>query len=268
MFRMNYRRRSFCVLALVTVLAIAGIWWRLTESRPTPSIATVQREAPAPTSQPAPQMNQTVPPANAVATAVTAPLAILETAGQAKSTPTPLTEFGSWMEKYLAADLAGRAGMNDEGEALAAKRREFLYGLIKSDPESALKAAVPMHLRAEFPESIQALLEERVSGRGLFSVMVADYPEQGRREVSREFLVSGQRYDTYVYGRRLSEVTRDNVALFGVAVPDPANPNRKALAVHEESARTLEYLEAQRLSDKPQNCIISGVPVEAHGSSV
>jgi hypothetical protein len=164
---------------------------------------------------------------------------------------TPMTEFSGWIDRYRAAvNPAARAALQAEGETLAARRREALFALIERDPRAALEAAVPMAWRAGLPDPVLALLEERVSGRGYFGVFIADDFAANRREVRREFVLDERRYDAFVYGARLSQPTREQAVLYGVAIGD-------RLAVHERAVRPLEAGE-MAAANGDKRCLVSG----------
>src|SRR5205807_7936658 len=130
----------------------------------------------------------------------------------------------------------------------------------ESDPQEALRQAVPMRVRGQLPPQIVALLEERVSGRGEFNVL-ATLPVSGTAKsvlpIERFARLAGQTYQAFVYGRRLTETTRTNIPLYGVAIDDK-------LAVHEDPVRPLEPGETpdpQLPAANPDEiCGISGMP--------
>ncbi|HXI51550.1 MAG TPA: hypothetical protein VNH84_08595, partial [Candidatus Saccharimonadales bacterium] len=113
----------------------------------------------------------------------------------------PIAAFDAWLEKFSNhRDEATTENSLAEGILLARRRRDALFALIEADPQAALAAAVPIPLRARLPAAFDDLLEERVSGRGYFSVQVADNFETGLRQVRREVVVNQQRYEAFVYG--------------------------------------------------------------------
>jgi len=178
---------------------------------------------------------------------------------------TPVVEFLDWLDRYRGASRPiEKSALLAEGERLAAQRRDFMFDLIQSDPEAALAAAVPMAMRDELPESIQALIEERVSGRGFFGVQVADDFELNRREVRREVVVNGQRYEAFVYGARENHPTRKSVPLRGIAVSSPnSQTGRKRLAVHADPVRRLESGERAQQYAAGKVCPVSQRPTIA-----
>ena len=166
--------------------------------------------------------------------------------------------FGEWTRRFVDASAPDRETMVEAGVALAVERRANLEALIKSNPKAALEQAVPDDVRRQLPEKIRRQLEERVSGKGFFGVLVADYPAESRREITREVLLHRRRYDAYVYGRRESQTTRERENLWGIAIGS-------SLAVHEEPIRALSSSESAGL-DPAGNCPVSGLDANTHGT--
>jgi hypothetical protein len=172
--------------------------------------------------------------------------------------------FEGWVKRYLAAAPAERRALEAEGIQLAQERREAMRSLIQSDPARALSLAVAAGVRHNLPESITALLENRVSGRGALEVFAA-LPEPGKEaEVRTTFRVAtlnGREFDAYVYGRRLGEPTRQNVHLNGVAID-------QLFAVNESPLRVLDADEtaAVPVGRSEPLCAISGAPSTAKQS--
>src|SRR5438132_5527593 len=128
--------------------------------------------------------------------------------------------FARWAELYFSAATAGdKAALLAQGKELAAARREALAALIQVDPKRALELAAPWKWREELPPEIASLLEQRVSGRGSYSVFGA-VPLEGQDEfvgpIMRYATLDSVAYRAFVYGRRLHQVTTPNTALFGI----------------------------------------------------
>lgn len=165
-------------------------------------------------------------------------------------------KFHDWTDRYHSASASEKVALETEGVELANERRVELLSLIKNDPERALELTVPVGVRRELPASIESLLEDRVSGKGDFSVLgVLAEPgkEQELRPTIRTVNIDAQEYDAYVYGWRLGEPTRTKIPLNGIAVDN-------VMAVSANSVRILEPEEAAEA--KAQNseaiCSVSG----------
>lgn len=186
------------------------------------------------------------------------PVAVIETAKDPKpanvapplATNTPAEAFAAWSQKFMTAAPEEKEQLLAEGNTLGLERRAAMENLIKTDPRAALEQAVPDDVRRALPESIQSLLEERVSGRGFYGVKIADY-EDARREIKRDVVLNHRRYDAYVYGDRSSQTTRENELVWGIAVG-------RSLAVHESPVRRLSKEESAGL-DPSGTCPVSGV---------
>ncbi len=125
------------------------------------------------------------------------------------------TRFESWAAARRGANLR-------EGIELARERRQALQELIQSDPRAALARALPWTLRRRLPAEVTALLEERVSATGEFSVMVTT-PEPGsgeRPQTHRALNLEGRSYRAFVFGRREYVQTKNRMAVDGIAVDD------------------------------------------------
>jgi PKD domain/Calx-beta domain/Carboxypeptidase regulatory-like domain len=221
----------------LSIFAIAALFWLL-QPTPSPLTRTVNEvasvDAPSPAS---PLPSASMSPTPAVGTT---------------------DAFKAWTKRFAETPAPDRDTMVEQGVALAAERRVFLENLIKTNPKAALEMAVPDDVRRQLPTEVQQQLEERVSGKGFYGVLVADYPAESRREITREVLLNRRRYDAYVYGRRESQTTRERENLWGIAIGS-------ALAVHEEPIRALTFGEFAGI-DPSGNCPVSGLEAKIHGT--
>jgi hypothetical protein len=261
MIHLILRQRLFWIFVAAPLFVAGWSWFRMGHSDAAHVGAQVT-----PTGPTAGQPSVDRPPiardavTSSEVAAVTPALAVTAVSVEGATAPTPVAAFNDWMERYRAATSASaKAALLGEGEALARKRREALFQLIQSDPRAALEAAVPMALRQELPESVQALLEERVSGRGHFGVFIADDFEANWREVRREVTLGGRRYEAFVYGARSSQPTRDHAVLQGIAVG-----NR--FAVHERAVRALEPGELVPPARGDERCPVSSRAPDSMGT--
>lgn len=171
-------------------------------------------------------------------------------------------KFQDWTKRYQSASSeAERASLETEGVQLAETRREQLRDLITNNPERALELSVPFVVARDLPRSVQQLLEERVSARGSLEVFGA-VPQPGKAQsftpTFRHATVGEQRYDAFVYGRRLGQGTRANIALNGIAIGD-------RLALNESPLRLLDSAETSLRVPSPVDavCSVSGNPAAA-----
>lgn len=155
---------------------------------------------------------------------------------------TAIAKFSNWAEAFADTSDADRtADFMTRGAELARNRRAEMAALIKSNPKAALEAAVPMAVRQKLPQAILDQLEERVSGRAFYGVLVATDFEKLTRDVRREVVIGNETYNAFVYGRRSAQVTQERVPLWGIAVPNPDNERApKLLAIHEDPVRPIE----------------------------
>ncbi len=176
--------------------------------------------------------------------------------------PAKFLAFADWVEKFRA----GTAAMAD-GEQLATERRGAMAQLIQSDPETALQLAVPTSVRRALPESITALLETPLDGRGDLT-LIAALPEPGTAPVrpanSRFVTLGGETYNAFVSGRRLGQPTRRNIPLHGIVLDGNA-------AISQSPVRVLEVSEATEVkATLPADpiCSISGLDTTANNEEV
>ncbi|HEY6167967.1 MAG TPA: LamG-like jellyroll fold domain-containing protein [Verrucomicrobiae bacterium] len=170
--------------------------------------------------------------------------------------------FAAWVERFKSG-----AGSEEEGINLATARREELARLIRENPQRALELAVPASVRGQLPAAVLALLEQPIDGRGDLTLMAA-LPEPGkapeRPANSRYAIVDGQKFNAFVFGRRLGQPTRWDIPLHGVALG-------KDVALDDSPVRVLEPAEAAvakaALPADPV-CSFSGLVTTANNSEV
>ncbi len=179
------------------LLVVATVWWLAGEPGPPPNAVRVLS-----------------------ADNSGSPLAQSPVLGGGPAPAAPGTEdIFSRFEEWAAAH---RGGEVREGIELARGRRQALQALIQSDPQAALARALPWTLRRRLPAEVAALLEERVSATGEFSVMAsAPAPGSGEKpQTFRSLTLNGRSYRAFVYGRREHVTTKSQLAVDGVAVDD------------------------------------------------
>src|SRR5207237_8250754 len=117
--------------------------------------------------------------------------------------PNDFEAFNSWLEAYFAAPSpAAKAALLDTGEQLAKARRQEMVRLIKTEPEHALELAVSYSLRNHLTPRVNGLLEERVSGRGNFS-LISYSPAPSQQKAAppdfRRVSIHHRTYEPFVY---------------------------------------------------------------------
>lgn len=165
--------------------------------------------------------------------------------GRASAASEPVFKaFGDWADLYLATtEPVGRAALLEEGKRLAKARRDLLAETIRQDPKGALDQAAPYRWRQGMPADIAVFLEENVQGRAKFEVFCAmPVPGKDHRDFTgstlRYVTLGTKTYKAYVYGRRSTQITQQDAAVYGIAIGD-------AMAVHEDPMRVLDSDEAQ-----------------------
>jgi Concanavalin A-like lectin/glucanases superfamily/Calx-beta domain len=148
-----------------------------------------------------------------------------------------ITNFSSWAGHFLAGNPSIRIA---QGQALAWKRREAMLKLIENDPQQALEMAVPFHWRRELPAEVTRYFEARMDGRGDLQVVMAEGSGHGKAASYRYVHIGERRYDAFVYGWRLKQVSQQQVPLHGIALDGK-------LALLADPVRVLEADEAAEL---------------------
>lgn len=239
------------VLTLLFALMVAWLWLEKARVGPPPPLVAPMAE----------------PQSGTIVTA--APLA----------EPLPETRaLERWAARYAAAGQAGQAALELEGVAMARARLTALAELIHTDPEKALAQELPFAVRRALPASVQALLEERVSGRGDFQV-AGLIPLQGQENavapVIRSVTLNGEQYQVFAFGLGAEYYSRTNFPVSGIAVPAglaatrPKNPlfePAKLMALRPNPARVLDAEEAAEALRGDAVCGTSGQKVGAKGT--
>jgi hypothetical protein len=180
---------------------------------------------------------------------------------QAAVQPDAFEAFENWATQFLAGTNSVSTPL---GVGLAWKRREAMLELIQRDPKKALDQTVPFEWRTALPPEVTRYFETLIDGRGAFAVTIATDFERGKVAVRREAQIDGHRYEAFVYGRRLSQGTKNQLPLHGIAVEDK-------LALHVDPVRILTRAEAKArplAADQQAEaiCGVSGQPVEVRNS--
>lgn len=168
--------------------------------------------------------------------------------------------FADWAGRFQAAGTPEeRAALLAEGVALARERRRVLAEWIRTDPERALAAAVPVMVRRGLPQEILSLLEARISGMGELALLGVT-PKPGSTEmpaepVYRTALVNGQEFRAHTYGRRDTLNTLAQASLNGIALDGQ-------MAVSDSPVRVLEAGETADTRSVTQVCPVSGIVTE------
>lgn len=174
--------------------------------------------------------------------------------------------FKEWVSRYTSTELSQKQALEQEGQALAAERRDAMRSLIQNDPLRALELAVPFSVERQLPAVVQTLLETRVSGRGSLEIFGA-LPAPGKAHLVTPMFhkatIAGRTFDAFIYGRRSGEPTRRNAILNGVVIEN-------LMAVNENPLRLLDSAEATSRLPSPADavCTISGNPATANNTPV
>ena len=258
---------------LLVICGVAGLWRLNSRVHPRVDASTAEQVAPGIVASNSPALlamqaalrgQPTTPPPPPSVTYPTRRIPV----PAAASVPTPEAiahDFKLWAERFAAArQSGGESPALAEGLRLAILRRQALAGLIRSNPEEALKWAMPWGTRQQLPAAVAQQLESPVSGRGDLEVYCADpkpgevRPDGGETTI-RYIQMGAKRYKAYVYGRRLHEISHRGIALHGIALDGE-------MAVHEGPLRQLDAAEATARTAAGKGsaiptCQVCGAPV-------
>lgn len=161
--------------------------------------------------------------------------------------------FAAWVERQANQPEANQTrAFEQEGIQWATARRNLLKALIERDPEAALRARIPHHLRKTLPVSVQALLEETINTSGLYRVSTAcGFGEAGHEDRTERFARIGNRtWRVFTSGRRLEVAGKDELSLVGITLDDvmalEASPVRE---VPPDEATARGYSPSQWLAE-------------------
>lgn len=184
---------------------------------------------------------------------------VLRPADQRWTTPTTkqaFAKFGNWATRYAAENSASeKLRLESEGVELARVRHQAMREMIQTDPEQALELSVPRSLRKRLPDSVAALIEEQVDGRGDFGVLAA-IPAADHSgpfdPVYRTVSIDDQGWRAYTFGDALNRTTTTDIPLHGIALDN-------LFALDPNAVRILEADEVAALSKaKDALCAVSG----------
>ncbi|MGV3661762.1 MAG: Calx-beta domain-containing protein [Prosthecobacter sp.] len=186
------------------------------------------------------------------------PRLIMSSAWMKEAEPA-VAAFADWARRFQTATPEQRSALLAEGMALATERRKVLAEWIRTDPERALAAAVPVMVRRGLPQEILSLLETRISGMGELA-LIGVTPKPGSTEmpdeaVYRTALVNGQEFRAHTYGRRDTLNTVPQASLNGIALDGQ-------MAVSDSPVRVLETGETADGRNVTQVCPVSGIVTE------
>ncbi|MDQ6632778.1 MAG: hypothetical protein M3Y82_13650 [Verrucomicrobiota bacterium] len=182
-----------------------------------------------------------------------------------------LADFSQWANQFSTNKSVSVA----EGEKLARARRAIMLHLIKTDPEKALAQTVPVRWRRELPASVTQYFEEQIDARGALNVAVATDFDQKKSQVFRDVKIGENRWEAFVYGRRLAQVSQASIPIHGIAID-------KKMALHVDPVRVLEPEEvvvAEKkgaiihekicgVSKQPSNILNQEIPADLGGEVV
>ena len=118
----------------------------------------------------------------------------------------------------------------DELKNVSQERLDAMEELIQTDPQAAIRLAMPEAERAQFPKEVQAELEEYVTLEGPIEVMIADNFAEGTSTTHTSLVTKQGRYDLHFTDPSIQLISGTKVRIKGVRA-------RKHIAVSTEKGR-------------------------------
>ncbi len=147
-------------------------------------------------------------------------------------------EFDAWVASLAGNSFRADGDQTKIGETLSIERQAALEQLIRTNPQAALRKALPGETLERLPSNIAAHLEKRVSAFG--DLMVYEIEDIDRAtgqntgsHIDRQIVFNGKSYAAFVYGRRETMTSKLDIPLQGIVIGD-------AMAVDENPARELD----------------------------
>ncbi|HTL59116.1 MAG TPA: carboxypeptidase regulatory-like domain-containing protein [Candidatus Limnocylindrales bacterium] len=148
----------------------------------------------------------------------------------ASSKASPAAEaFAGWVRQQgNSAAQSANAQVLTTGVELARARQLEMRVLMETDPQEFARRAMSTAERSQLPAQLQPLVEQRLTGRGSFSVMCV-FPkaeEQAQSNASHkagyafEVALNGLRYRAFVYGPWRDQQTVAEAEIDGIALGD------------------------------------------------
>jgi hypothetical protein len=209
-----------------------------------------------------------------------------ESAAGVDTRPREIVRFDEWVQRYRSAGSpAERAALEAEGIELAQARLTVMADLVQTYPERAFEHTASYETRKSLPASILEQMETPINRRGDLAVIAviggADQPTQ-MPPVMRTVTVEGQEYQAFTYGAGQRFMTKSDIPIYGLAVPNdaasvpfitPLGRPKQLMALSESPARLLDPVEtADRRDERTQNlqpdpvCGVSNLEITASPS--
>jgi len=173
----------------------------------------------------------------------------------------PKDAFEIWAVNYARGDEAARADLLAKGEEMAAARRAEMVSLIRTNPEAALRRALPYSIRQKLPEHVQLQIEQPLNGRGMFRPLYYA-PLRGRESevppTGYEVAMNGQSFETHTFGARVHQPPHESTYVHGIFAEDDRKKS-KVLALSPDAPRFIT--DAQEKKDLLASGAITTEPV-------
>jgi uncharacterized delta-60 repeat protein len=183
---------------------------------------------------------------------VKAPEQALASQTESKAIPgtvwTPQDAFEFWAVAFAQANEADRRALLANVEEMATARRAEMVSLIRSNPEAALRRALPYSIRRKLPEHVQLQIEQPLNGRGLFRPLYYT-PLRGRESevppTGYEVVLNGQSFETHTFGARVHQPPRESTYVHGIFADDDQKKS-KVLALSPDAPRFVTDAEEKK----------------------
>jgi len=119
---------------------------------------------------------------------------------------------------YTLHKTQGTDDLVEQMQAAAKSRREFLEDLVQKDPKMVLDNALTPESIAEFPQEVQAELEEYVELEGIFETFIEDDFDRGVVRVYHSLVVDNSKYPLHMVSKNLHVKPGSRIKVKGLRI--------------------------------------------------
>ena len=145
------------------------------------------------------------------------------------STDSVFSEFQFWLKKFESLDAESLAIADEnlskvlfEGEKLAQRRAKVMQKIIRGDPRTALRLAIPRNQQMTLPAIVENHLEKWESGfANILAIHVCYDPKHPGGYINRTATMQdGRKLRAWVFGQRKNLPSISGLAVWGISIGD------------------------------------------------
>ena len=125
--------------------------------------------------------------------------------------------FKEWLTSLEGKKTSEQKEQIKEGMQHLQGRRQWMAGLIRSNPERALREALTYEERSRLPDALLKLIEQPLSTGANYEVEIACSLGVGGSKMTRRItLDDGRQLEAFTFGRRLRVPCKDRISIHGI----------------------------------------------------